>query len=106
MKYLCICQYGHSRSVALARLLHGMGQGAVAIGWSTNGGAITPLCEWADRILIVDGHALAHVPINHRHKAVDFQVGPDRWVDPYHPELAQIFERLVAERLPELQGAQ
>jgi hypothetical protein len=30
--YLCICQYGHCRSVALARVLHGYHINAVAMG--------------------------------------------------------------------------
>lgn len=52
-KWLCLCQYGHSRSVALARLLHSRGIPAVAAGVWTGGSAIAVLSEWADVIAVL-----------------------------------------------------
>lgn len=103
MKFLCVCQYGHSRSVCLSRVLHGMGHSAVATGWSTCGDAIIPLSEWADLILLVCGHAVHRIPPGNRFKCVDMTVGPDRWQNPYSPELTELFQKLLKDRLPEVQ---
>ena len=95
MKILCVCQYGHSRSVALARVFHSMGHGAVSIGWATNGGAIECLSDWADIIATLETQYARYVPIRSTAKIVDFNVGADRWVNPYHPELARILTEKV-----------
>lgn len=105
MKFLCVCQYGHSRSVALTRVLHGLGQPAVAIGWMTSGNAIDGLSVWADKILILDSSYLRYVPQEQRHKVVDFHVGPDRWSNPYHADLLRLLTQMVREHFPELKGA-
>lgn len=97
MKALCICQYGHSRSVALTRVLHGRGTPAVAVGWGTSGDAIGALSAWADRIVLLEPQFIAHVPSEHRGKALVYDVGPDRWVNPYHPELGAILLRMHEE---------
>jgi hypothetical protein len=98
MKWLCVCQYGHSRSVALARVLHGCGETAVAIGWHTSGNAIGTLGEWADRIIVLQADFARFVPHQYRQKLVAaelFDVGPDRWVNPYHTELNAILRERV-----------
>ena len=95
MKFLCVCQYGHSRSVALCRVLHSRGIGAVAVGVGTNGGAIAPLAEWADVIAVLQPAFASHVPEAHRHKIADFDVGPDRWSNPYNQELLDILREKV-----------
>lgn len=102
MNFLCICQYGHSRSVALTRVLHGLRQNAVAIGWATSGAAILPLAEWATHICLVDGHAMHHVPQDQRHKAVDFNIGPDRWSNPYNQELLAILRKRLEHHFPDV----
>lgn len=98
MKNLCVCHWGHSRSVALARLLHSKGQGAVAIGFASNGGAMDVLATWADRIFVLQADYRQYVPEEHQDKIVVFDVGPDRWVNPYHPELRAILERMYGEK--------
>ena len=98
MKYLCVCQYGHSRSVALARVLHGCGETAVAIGWHTSGNAIGCLGEWADKIIVLQSDFLRFIPHQFLSKVVpvdQFDVGPDRWVNPYHAELNAILRERV-----------
>lgn len=99
MNYLCVCQYGHSRSVALARVLHGCRQTAVACGHATAGTALPVLCGWADKILILDDGFRGHIPKEHWHKVVSMHVGPDRWVNPYHPELNAMLTEMVEKRL-------
>jgi hypothetical protein len=78
MKFLCICQYGHSRSVALARVLHSMKQSAVAIGAITSGDAIEGLSDWADLVLVMAKEHTSKVPDCNKHKIVDMDIGPDR----------------------------
>jgi len=89
MKCLCVCQYGHSRSVALTRVLHHEGHHAVAVGWQTSGTSLSLLAAWADKIFVLEGWFAKFVPEEHRHKVVAFDVGPDRWSNPYHPDLSQ-----------------
>lgn len=88
MKFLCICQYGHSRSVAMARMLHGMGHEAVAVGYGTAVSAFRPLGEWADNILVVDmQYGLPFMAMGLSHKTTPFPLGPDIWSNPYHSDL-------------------
>lgn len=102
MNLLCICAYGHSRSVCLARLFHGMGYNAISIGYGTSGSGLSVLTEWADYIMIVDQNASPHIPQQHIHKCKNFDVGPDVWQNPYNKELRAKFELLVKEQTPEL----
>lgn len=95
MNVLCVCQYGHSRSVALARALHARRIPAVACGWLTAGTGLAALAAWADRIAVLEPGYAAHVPADHRAKIIVIDVGPDRWSNPYHPELAALVDRLA-----------
>lgn len=99
MKHLCICAYGHSRSVALTRVLHARGHEAVAVGHLTSPDALRALSAWADKILTLETSFLWFVPEHFRMKIVDFHVGPDRWSNPYHPELYQLLGGMVEKRL-------
>jgi hypothetical protein len=76
--------------VALARALHGRGLTAVACGFATAGDGLGVLAAWADVIFLLTPDAQGHVPAEHRGKVVLLDVGPDRWVNPYHQELAGI----------------
>jgi hypothetical protein len=105
MKFLCICQYGHSRSVACCRVLHGQGQTAVAAGWSTSGDAIAVLSRWADAICLVSGvDGLTQIPYDQRHKVHNLDVGPDRWSNPYNQELQEILRQKLAAEFPGVLG--
>lgn len=91
--FLCICQYGHSRSVACARALHIRGYSAVAAGAETCGSAIrNGLALWADAIIIMQPAFMAAVPEQYRSKVRVLDVGPDKWSNPYHPELAALID--------------
>lgn len=96
MKFLCICQYGHSRSVALCRVLHGKNLPAVAAGYSTSGNAINVLAEWADVIALMTPEAMNRIPKVYQSKVVsDFDIGPDKWSNPYNQELLSILKDKV-----------
>ena len=99
MKFLCICQYGHSRSVALSRVLQQRGHAAVAIGWMTSGDAMKPLAQWADKICVLETHFRQYVPSEHIGKVIDFNVGRDRWSNPYNQELLAILGGMADEKL-------
>jgi hypothetical protein len=96
-RFLCVCQYGHSRSVALCRVLHGLGLQAVACGFATAPDALPALAAWADVVALLTPEAAPLIPAAHRHKVADFNVGPDRWSNPYHPELRAILASMVAD---------
>jgi len=97
-RVLCVCQYGHSRSVALARFLHSQNIEAVAIGWQTAGHKFTETLvrESTKVVTLQDGYlgkilnqinclALPHVC---------FDVGLDRWVNPYNAELSGLLLKM------------
>lgn len=103
MKFLVICQYGHSRSVALKRSIDGIKpegtHAAVAIGWATSGDAIEVLAAWADRILVMCGHAYEHIPEEHKSKIIDCQLGHDQWSNPYNQDLRLKCNQLLKDKL-------
>lgn len=101
--FLCVCQYGHCRSVALARCLHSRKLNAVAVGTSTAGKeTLRMLCIGAHRVLLLDDALAGSLPAEARGKTVSFHVGPDRWVNPYNQELAKILEGMVNAKAGEL----
>ena len=95
MKYLTVCNYAHSRSVAMCRYLHNRGQEAVAVGCGTAPSAFGPMSEWADKIVLMEPGFVRCVPESQRHKVVVIDVGHDRWSNPYSPDLAALIERLA-----------
>ena len=100
MFILCVCQYGHSRSVALARALHARSYDAVAAGTATAGAALPILAEEATDIFLLDDALRGYIPKEFQGKIVSFHVGPDRWVNPYHPELRAILDAMLDKQFP------
>lgn len=101
MKALCICQYGHSRSVAMCRSLHAKGHEAVAVGYDTAPSAIRPLYEWADVVIFMANNFILRAGLDMvelSQKGVICHVGPDVWSNPYHPELKQLCDAFVREK--------
>ncbi len=93
---LCVCQAGHSRSVALTRLLHSRGKEAIACGWHTSPSTLADLSCMADCIFVMQAKFIEAIPTEYRHKVdTHFDVGPDRWSNPYHPELASILKTMI-----------
>lgn len=98
--YLCVCQYGHSRSVALCRVLHHVKQQAVAVGFQTAPAALISIARtWATKILILDDSYLRYIPEDCREKVVSFHVGPDRWSNPYNVDLLNTLAPMVEAKL-------
>ena len=99
-QFLCVCQYGHSRSVALTRVLHSKGLQAVACGWQTAGHSALPvLCRWASDILILDDSYLQYIEEEYHSKVTAIHVGPDKWSNPYNQNLLNLLYKLVDEKL-------
>ena len=96
---LCVCQHGHSRSVALAREFHKRGIPAVAMGVSTAGPAGEVLMREAAAICLLDDALRGAIPGGYGAKVDSFHVGPDRWVNPYNTELAGILSVMIDEKL-------
>lgn len=97
MRVLAVCTYGHSRSVAVVRELHARGHDAVAVGWKTSGDALPLLCAWASRIIVVQESMRTKILTIFQDRVRVFELGPDIWSNPYHPDLAarvrEILER-------------
>lgn len=89
MKALCVCQYGQSRSVGLARCIRKLRQGheAASVGWESSPSALPYLCHWADVVFIVEPSYLKRIQPQHHAKVVLLDLGPDVWSNPYHPDL-------------------
>lgn len=96
MKFLCICEGGNVRSVALARTLKdNFRQDAISAGWAYNGrDLLERLGEWADFIILMQPYFLDRVPEAFRtvwkRKIRVLDVGQDRFGVPSHPELVRI----------------
>lgn len=101
MKFLCICYYGHSRSAAMVRCLHGHKHEAVCAGYGTSPSVLSILTEWTDRVIVMDGGFRVTYPIREgaEEKFMSFPIGPDKWSNPYHPELAALCEKWYKENL-------
>jgi hypothetical protein len=101
-RVLCVCQYGHSRSVALARLLHAQNIQAVAVGWQTAGCDFLEAIAWQSTKIITLQDGYFSIIANQipwfptKRFCSCFDVGPDRWVNPYNPELADLLSKMFA----------
>lgn len=89
MKFLCVCDGGNVRSHALAYILHDFRhQEAIAIGrWNVSSTTMQYMCDWADRIVIMQSHMIEHIPQNAIDKTVCCDVGMDTFGIHIHPEL-------------------
>lgn len=85
--------------MALTRVLHGRFIEAVAVGAMTAPSAIACLAAWADKVIVLQKDFVIAVPIELRHKILIWDIGPDRWSNPYNQELLTLLEGLVRERL-------
>lgn len=97
--HLCVCTYGHCRSVALTRVLHSCGLEAVAVGHHTSPKWLAIMSAVAEKILLLDEDMRRHIMPMHHHKIVVMHVGHDRWVNPYHKELNELLRGLVRQNL-------
>lgn len=92
MRIVCMCQRGNCRSVSLAYLLKDYfgGHDAVAIGWQTAGKELKDfLFNWAEKIYVLEGYMVAHVPAEYKDKVKVFDVGPDGYGNSHNPVLTE-----------------
>ena len=83
-----MCEGGNVRSVGLGYLLKEAGQDTIACSWRFNTPeTIDQLCEWADKIVIMQEHFQTYIPRKHRHKLRCVDVGEDKFGNPFHPDL-------------------
>ena len=87
-KLLCVCQQGNIRSVALARLLKSEGNDTIACGVNANSQeTLKMLCEWADKVLVVENSLANGLPKGFEDKIVQMNIGGDIWNNTHHPDL-------------------
>jgi galactitol-specific phosphotransferase system IIB component len=97
MKVLTVCHGGNVRSVALAYVLKTLA-GADALAASVKHNSpqtLNMLCDWADRIIVVQAHYADKIPQSHRNKVRVYDVGRDRWFNSLHPQLLSMFQHHV-----------
>ena len=101
MKILTICEGGNVRSVSAAYVLkYNFGHDAIAASWKKNSvETLQLLCEWADKIILMEGIATEQLPEEHSSKMEVMDVGKDRWMNPLHPELVAIIKSRIREYL-------
>jgi len=101
---LCVCKYGHSRSVAATRLLHRHGLEAIACGWHTNPKLLLQLCDMADRIIVLEASYRAYIPLHHWEKLSICDVGADKWRNPYDDELIELLKPMIDKVVQSMQA--
>jgi predicted protein tyrosine phosphatase len=91
VRWLTVCDGGNVRSVALAFVLKWeRGQEAIAIGRiHVSEETMNMMCEWADRIVIMEPHMDESIPLEFRDKLLCCDVGPDRYGIHIHNELLE-----------------
>lgn len=88
MNYLCICSGGIVRSGACAALLRDQGADAIPVSSkNTSTATFDLMCRWANRIIVMQPQFAERVTPEYRHKVVVFDIGPDVWANPLHPDL-------------------
>ncbi len=111
MNYLCVCQGGCVRSVALAYALkyRPNGNNAIAVGIDHMGHDLLewePLCEWADFVLTVSPLVTAAVKTilvfgEFRPELIEILIGDDVWgltQGPYNADLMQKVHTLLDQK--------
>jgi hypothetical protein len=98
MKVLCICYGGNVRSVALKHLLNKMGHDALAAGILNSPETLSHLHDWAEKVVVTDPVLLASLPFRESPKIIVYDLGDDRWNNPFHKELEALVQKIVVER--------
>ena len=100
-KFLCICEGGNVRSVAMARTLKdNFKQNAVAMSWACNDNVILEFAaSWADYILLMQPKFIERLSdklkLENGHKIRIVDVGPDRFGTASHPELYEFVSKVA-----------
>lgn len=88
-RYLCICQGGNVRSVALATVLkQKYHQEAIAVGFERSSeGTLAMLAEWANVIIVMMDPYRFCIPVEYQEKVIVCDVGEDTYGRPGHDRL-------------------
>jgi hypothetical protein len=86
MKFLVICAGGNVRSRAFVHyLMYDLGQDALSASHDKQSEAtLNMLCDWADRIVVVQPEYAARIRPTHRSKVKVMDVGPDNYGSCWH----------------------
>ena len=99
MKIVTICAGGQVRSVAAKAVLTEQGHDVLAVGALNNSKqTVEMLCAWADKIIVMDDALL--VAAAEPGKLSYLNVGPDRWGNPFHPELQSLVREKIHQVKP------
>lgn len=91
MKILVCCSAGNNRSVALRMHLISRGHDAISCGLDVNKvETINMLCEWADKVIVVDDIMLLQIFDKYHYKTVSAKIGPDKWGRSFNQELIDL----------------
>ena len=120
-KFLVLCNHGNVRSACMAREIKDLNgpcrpenaetflkyvegwvkNEAIAIGLHANTPeTIAYFCKWADKVIdMSDDIPVMQKFLNEiaRVKYVRFDVGPDRWNNPFHPELRSLCQSFITD---------
>ena len=104
LRILTVCQGGQVRSVALKYLLtYKHGHECLACGWQSNSAETrAALYAWADYIVVLQSEFAAHIPAEFHTRAdgsrklFAYDVGEDRYGNPFHKELQSGLESMIA----------
>lgn len=105
MRCLCVCHSGNVRSITLARLLRKRGHEAIGVGLKQR--SLVPLLAgWAERIYAMDDLVCARLrevlPAEQATLvSLRYDVGPDDWHLPQHPDLLRRLRDMVEANPPE-----
>lgn len=99
IRILTVCQRGNTRSASLAYLLKDeLGyDDVIACGiQTTKFDTFEMLANWAEKIFVVAGKDIwDQVPKQFKKKAVNIDIGGDRWGNPRHPELLALLQEIL-----------
>lgn len=97
-KILCLCSRGNSRSVCLAWMLKDMMglPDVIASGLDIlSDESKKMLCDWADKIIVVDETLKDKVPEDSRDKMVVWDVGGDKYFRGFEQELIEKYANYI-----------
>lgn len=95
-KVLALCVAGTVRSGGLVLAAKRRGLDAVQAGVDYNTPeTIAYLTRWADVVFVAEPWMIDRVPKRDRRKCVDSGLGPDRWLNPLHPDLEPLCDRVI-----------
>jgi predicted protein tyrosine phosphatase len=103
LKVVTTCRGGHVRSVGLKyRLTYVYGHDVIACGHESNSEEVRRmLYEWADVIVIMESYMEEYIPKEFhitkdgKRKLFCYDVGEDRFGNPFHPELQAMLENMI-----------